>query len=268
MRLSEEEIELGTMSSENLALALRTLRDVGYVVLEDVVPLEWVERAHKACDAELERYVAEGEGGEHLTKRWGHVSMLAPMVSPYTDPVCVENPFAMQIMEAAMGKDIYCAFYNTNTAWPGSTYQPLHRDIQHLFPDYPYPLPVSMVVVNFPMVDFNEANGSTEVYPGTHLVTDVDPEDRQKLLERAALLPSARTNITAGSLVVRDMRMWHRGMPNPSDTVRTMLAIVYSRGFWITDPRMNQIPRSTWEQMSEKSKHLFRHNTILEDLPA
>jgi ectoine hydroxylase-related dioxygenase (phytanoyl-CoA dioxygenase family) len=265
MRLSEQEIQSGAMSAENLALTLRILHDVGYVVLEDVVPMEWVNRARAACDAELERYVAEGEGGKHLEERWGQVSMLAPMQSPYTDPVCVENPFALQVMEAAMGSDLYCAFYNTNTSWPGSTYQPLHRDIYHLFPDYPAPLPVSMIVVNFPLVDFNEENGSTEVYPGTHLITDIDPADNKRLEERAKLLPAVRTNVNAGSLVVRDMRMWHRGMPNNSKQIRTMLAIVYARRFWMLDPRMNEIPRGTWEEMSEKSKHLFRFNRILEE---
>ena len=191
--------------------------------------------------------------------------MLAPMETPYTDPIAVENPLALQVMEAAMGKDFYCMFYNTNTAYPGSEYQRLHRDIGLPFPELPYALPVYMVVVNIPLVDFTLENGSTEVYPGTHLITDIDPADGQKLLERAEHLPAVRTNLKAGSLVVRDMRMWHRGMPNPSDMVRTMLAIVYGRGFWKTDPRMNQIPRSTWDNFSETSKYLFRNSPIVED---
>lgn len=265
MRLTKEEMEAGAMSPENLALAARTLHDVGYVVLEDVLPLEWVNQARARCDADIAEFVAKELTPETHAERAGHVSMLAPMHAPYTDPIAVENPFALQVMEAAMGKNFYCMFYNTNTAYPGSMYQRLHRDIYLPFPELKHPLPVYMVVVNIPLVDFTLENGSTEVYPGTHLITDIDPEDAQKLLERAQLLPSARTNIKAGSIVVRDMRMWHRGMPNPSDMVRTMLAIVYGRDFWMTDPRMNRIPRSTYDAFSEKSKRLFRFNPIIED---
>ncbi|GDX40753.1 hypothetical protein LBMAG21_10450 [Armatimonadota bacterium] len=265
MHLTSEERAAGTMSPKNLALAVRTLNDVGYVVLEEILPLDWVENARAQCDADIAEFVANELTPETNAERAGHVSMLAPMHAPYTDAIAVENPFALQVMEAAMGKNIYCMFYNTNTAYPGSMYQRLHRDIYLPFPELDHPLPAYMVVVNIPLIDFTLENGSTEVYPGTHHITDIDPEDSQKLLERAQYLPATRTNVKAGSLVVRDMRMWHRGMPNPSDTVRTMLAIVYGRGFWMTDPRMNQIPRSTWDTFSEKSKYLFRNSPIIED---
>ena len=264
MNLSKEEIQAGALSAENLEVALRTLSDVGYVVLEEVIPLDWVEQMRSACDEDLKVYFeAEVDEATHK-QRGGNVSMLAPYLSPYTDAVAIENPFACQIMAAAMGDNYYCTFYNTNTAWPGSEYQRIHRDIGHIFPEYPSPLPVAMIVVNIPLVDFTLENGSTEVWPGTHLITDRAVEDGQKLLERAALLPSARTNLKAGSLVVRDMRMWHRGMPNTSNQIRTMLALVYCRGFWIPDARMRPIPRTTWEGMSERARKLFRHNPVAE----
>ena len=41
------------------------------------------------------------------------------------------------------------------------------------------------------------------------------PEDNQLSLEkRVQSLASVRMLIPAGSLVIRDMRCWHRGMPN------------------------------------------------------
>jgi len=43
MRLSPEEYKAGTMSEANLKLALRTLRDTGYVVVEDVFDRVFVD---------------------------------------------------------------------------------------------------------------------------------------------------------------------------------------------------------------------------------
>src|SRR5262250_417992 len=75
--------------------------------------------------------------------------------------------------------------------------------------------------------DFTEENGSTEVWPGTHLIVDDGPEDGKALEGRAAQMASVRTNVPVGSLILRDLRTWHRGMPNDADHPRTMLAIVY-----------------------------------------
>jgi hypothetical protein len=38
-----------------------------------------------------------------------------------------------------------------------------------------------------------------------------------------------------GSLLIRDIRLWHRGMPNRSDRVRHMLAMIHNVG-WLQRP--------------------------------
>ncbi|MBM3278315.1 MAG: phytanoyl-CoA dioxygenase family protein [Candidatus Handelsmanbacteria bacterium] len=56
-------------------------------------------------------------------------------------------------------------------------------------------------------MNFTADNGTTEVWPGSHLITD-RPEDRGvPLEERARELPSERMTAPAGALVVRDLRM-------------------------------------------------------------
>ena len=49
--------------------------------------------------------------------------------------------------------------------------QPLHVDIGHLWPGLQKAHPAHALVVNVPVVDMTAENGSTELWPGTHLDT-------------------------------------------------------------------------------------------------
>ena len=88
---------------------------------------------------------------------------------PCIDPLAIENPWAVQIMEIMIGKDYWAKLpYHCNSMvpnWPET--QVIHRDQLHLFPDMLIAKPP-----HIPLVDFAGQNGSTEVWPGTHLIAD------------------------------------------------------------------------------------------------
>ena len=262
MELSPAERRNGKLSGERLQSALSALHDTGYVVLERALPDDWIKTIRAACDADLHVYLRKRANRKRfLDDNKGHVGMYPARRSPYLDPVAIANPFALQIMEAAMGPNVFCTFYNTNTAWPGCGTQQIHRDTRHLFPEVNVPLPVHTVVVNIPLVDFTLENGATEVWPGSHLILDRPEDQGTSLEERAAHLLSVRPVLPAGSLVVRDLRVWHRGMPNKTDTIRTMLAIVYFRAF-LNRPEALTIPKDVWDGLPEGTRNILRYNRI------
>jgi len=269
MKLTPEEAQAGRLSDENLQLALRALRDVGLVVVESVFDEAWVTEFRAAYNERLEQHIASQGGMEGINKKsfgQNHIGMHLPLVPPFSDPQVVANPIAVQIMSAALGDDLRCSFYHTNTAYPGSKFQPIHRDFGPLFgTELDVPTPVTHVVLNIPLTDFTVENGSTEVWPGTHLIVDKLASDGQpeNLVARAEGLGSIRTNIPAGSIVIRDLRLWHRGMPNNSQEIRTMLALVYSRG-WTAVAKLLDIPRETWASWPASAREIFRHNNIVE----
>jgi Phytanoyl-CoA dioxygenase (PhyH) len=271
MKISAAELQAGAMNDENLKIAVRTLKECGFVVLEDVLAREWVDRTRQVCDEILGRYMRTLCPEKRQTMERTHAAMFPPACSPFMDAVAIENPFAVQVTEAAIGPDFFCTFYNTNTQWPHSGMQHVHRDFDHLFPGFPVPLPITQVIVNIPLIDFTLENGATEVWPGTHLIVDEPPKDGEALEERAKCLPSVRTTVSAGSIVLRDMRTWHRGMPNQTNEIRTMLAMIYDRPFlnaYISATELIEIPRRTWEQMSDRAKHIFRYNPIVDKEPS
>jgi ectoine hydroxylase-related dioxygenase (phytanoyl-CoA dioxygenase family) len=267
VNITPEERAAGELSPERLRAAIRTFQDVGYVVLQDMYDPEFLQEVRAGYEAMLDEYLA-GRGGldalEGKTFGKNHIGFHPPLVPPVSDERIVAHPVAVQLMSVLLGKDFQCGFYNTNTAMPGSGIQPVHKDTLPLFgAEMNVPHPVHVLVVNVPLCDFTLENGSTEVWPGSHLIIETDPEDWKRLEERARNLRSERTNLTLGSLVLRDMRMWHRGMPNHADYPRAMAALVYSRGFLRTGTL--EIPRATWEGWGEAARHIFRHNRLVDE---
>lgn len=267
MQISSREREEGRLSPESLAEAVRTFNDVGMVVLEGILDKAFMDQVRSAYDIELEKEL-ETRGGEEgiKGKTFGlnHIGFFPPMVAPFADVRLSANSFAVQVSEEILGQDFQCDFYHTNTALPDSGIQPIHRDTGMLFgTELSVPLPCAALVVNIALCDFTVENGSTEFWPGTHLIVDKTAEEGKHLEARAKNLTSLRTNMPAGSVALRDLRAWHRGMPNNADYPRTMFALVYKRG-WLSYSQIS-IPQSTWDGWSERAQQIYRRNTTVPD---
>ncbi|MBM3263645.1 MAG: phytanoyl-CoA dioxygenase family protein [candidate division Zixibacteria bacterium] len=263
MDISVEERREGRLSADRLAAAQLRLRQAGYVVLENVLSLDWLVGIREAFDKELAR--VEPDGAASTDRRGG---CHAPLCMPFFDPLIVENPIGLQIMESVMGEDLWAMLpYHTNTSWPGAGMQHGHSDTKHLFPEVPVVLPPSLMVLNIPVVDFTEENGSTEVWPGSHLIVDasIGSSPLETLERRAAEMPSVRLNVPTGAIVLRDMRVWHRGTPNRTDIVRTMISLVYFRQLHGLPDHLTHLPVIPWackNLLSERAKRIFRYNPV------
>ena len=230
-----------------------------------------VENLRRAYEDLIELYLADRGGIDALEgKTFGrnHLGMHPAVTAPWSDPAIVANPVIDAVLSELLGPDYQCGYYHSNAAYPGSGVQPVHRDSGSLFSarelNTPHP-PVS-IVLNVPLCAFTEKNGSTEVWPGSHLIVDRDASDASDLEARAASLASARTNVPVGSMILRDLRMFHRGMPNLGSTVRPMLSIVYVRGF--LNAAVLEIPQRTWDGWPERVRQIFRNNRVVPDAEA
>ena len=253
--LSEQERIGNYLSKDSLDAGTRLLRETGLVVIESVLPRDWIEEVNIAMTEVLDK---SGETDNGVN----------PMLQmPFMDPRIIDNPFAMAIMKAAMGEKFFAYLpYGCNSTSPGNETQWIHRDSGQLFPELPFALPVTTIVVNIPLTDFTVENGATEVWPGSHLIVDDEAVRNSPYNvcdeERAAKLPSFQLVMPAGSVVVRDMRCWHRAMPNTTDTPRHMLALVYFRRFHHSPNAPGifnaRVPEEIWSNMSEASQEVYR----------
>ena len=125
-------------------------------------------------------------------------------------------------------------------------------------------MPPLLLVVNIALDDFTADNGATEIWPGSHLLVDADDKEAATLIipeQRHKTQPSTRTTMTAGSVVMRDMRTWHRGMPNNTHEPRTMLMLVYYRQYFIPDGFSLSLDPLELDQFSTQAQLTYRLRT-------
>ena len=246
--VSSSEQATGQLSAANLDQAVRYLREIGVAIVEGAIPRETVSEVHEA-------YVKKVHGRRKL--------LYPPLEPPFVDHEIIANPFALQVLEVVLGKKIGWALFNARRGQAGGGTDPegsggdIHRDGAHLFPELPIPLPASGICMDIPLIDFNEVNGAIRVFPGTHLVVDDPPTDIRNLPKRAQQFPSTQLATPAGSIILRDMRLWHSAMPNHTSEDRPWLTSLYVRVFQHAHERM-YIPPEIKQGLPKHARRLLR----------
>lgn len=254
MHLSPDELQRASLSPETLKSAVEQVRMNGYVIFEGVLPRERVAALHSRFMEVFEAYVARTQSNRGANRFQMHL----PFAAPFCEPQVIAHPFALAVMDQLLGDDCVCHYFASDTPLPGSDYQKVHSDIRPLFPESDLVAPPFSIVLNIPLVDFREENGPLEIWPGgTHLMPGV--RDMERL---APLMRSELVLVPAGSLIIRDLRMWHRGTPNRSTAPRPNMALIYSRPWLKTHYPPIAIPEATYRNLSERAQRLFRLENI------
>jgi ectoine hydroxylase-related dioxygenase (phytanoyl-CoA dioxygenase family) len=255
MKASPEEIERGALSPGSLRLAVQRVKADGYVVLESVLSPEFIAELRAAFMRRFQEHVAREDSNRGVNRYQMHL----PFEMPFVDPRVIVNPIALSIIEAVLGPKVVCQYFASDTPMPGSDYQTVHSDIHALFPETDLVVPAYGLVLNIPLVDFRADNGPVEIWPGgTHLAP--------MTLDMKALAPTMRSEcvlMPAGSVLIRDLRMWHRGTPNRSSEPRPNIALIYARPWLKTEYPPIQIPREAFERLPARAKELFRYERIV-----
>ena len=241
IRLSDAEQRDGQLSSQSLAEAVRLIRDLGAVIIESGIPLDLLADIRRAFIED-----APGEGRLH------------PKKLPYCDPSIIANPYALAVLETVMGRKIALAGYQINKADPGTGREGgASRGGSHLFPELACPLPPSCIQMAVPSGDWTKEDGAQRIWPGSHLIMDQPPSDVKNVSVRARHLPSVRTTMEQGSLLLTDLRLWHTGMPNTTDHATLTMNIRYVRVFAHSHERY-ALPENVRRKLPPAARRILR----------
>ncbi|KAI0112015.1 hypothetical protein GGR51DRAFT_507702 [Nemania sp. FL0031] len=248
VRLSSEEIKSRKLNERNLEIAVRGVHLDGLVIVEDVVPHEHLDRLNTKMVEDARILQARGEDGP-FNYNVGNIQQDAPPYAEYFYPSIFTNPIATQITSSVLGprpKWTFCSGNSSMPPVPGSLpqRQPVHADADFAHPEHPFAL-----VVNIPLIDMTPHNGSTEVWLGTHTgFGGIEAQEgahgerasgriKEDLMAKrvASHGPPLQPEIKKGSIIIRDLRLWHAGMPNSSKEVRVMLAQIHFAN-WYRNP--------------------------------
>jgi ectoine hydroxylase-related dioxygenase (phytanoyl-CoA dioxygenase family) len=235
-KASPEEKSKQKYSTSTLQQILAQMHEDGLVVLEDVVDVAHVDAINEYMQKETDRLLEAPDSYFNHGVR-SNILHCAPLKPGYIFEDIYMNPFVIQVMNAYLGARPRWNFITGNNALSHTDdmRQPVHKDIR--WPNHvtgPF-----YVIANVPLSDFSPANGSTEFWLGSHRATTSDDQSydkdgnitcnvkEERLEQRRSQRPPIQIHMKKGSISLRDLRLWHCGMPNPSDEHRIMLATGY-----------------------------------------
>lgn len=243
----------GGWDTAAIAEAIRTFRRYGLCWIPEVLSTAEVARCRDAAEDRLERCLARiselghpplGRGTpngyrEIVARAPGRYDMLyGTDAAPFTDREVRGNPRWMPLVQSLLGGQASLLFCGLLMTRGGAADQPWHTDGEHLFgPEVPT-LPAHCLNVFLPLVDVNADNGGTEFCPGSHFLTagvpeiyEQSPKHVDEIGWRGRPLPLA---VPAGSAVIFDYRLLHRGLANRTDRSRPILYLTFAAP-WFRD---------------------------------
>ncbi|KAJ4368393.1 hypothetical protein N0V83_006750 [Neocucurbitaria cava] len=234
---SHTELKQKSLSQRNLEIAIRALTRDGLVVLEDMVDHAILDRLNVKMVKDAYELQARKDSPFNYNK--GNIQQDPPLAEEWFSDDIFINPIVTQVTSTALGPKPSLRFVSGNTALPPTetsppASQPIHNDADFDHPNIPFAL-----VVNVPLVTMTPENGSTEIWLGTHNGTTIADQEgehgdrasgriKKPMLEaRREVRPPSQPVVKKGSIVVRDLRLWHGGKPNLGTEPRVMLAMIH-----------------------------------------
>jgi len=269
--------EVEIVSPEDATRAARLFHRDGFVVIDNVIDAETIERVKLRVEtiaADIKALDPRGLGnrgpkryslgGPHKTGSLLHYEEIASLV---------DLPAIRPALKAIFGNERYVVRggrgdYNLPG---GSTYQVLHSDVWSDFLVDPavteFPdsgrlnyrnLPIFNVVVNFLLGNLTALNAPIRQIPGTQNSQRVMPtlDDEPLWMKRSTLCPAP-----AGAAIIRDPRAWHGGTPNLGDAPRMMPNIEYYPSWYRYQDNgqmTRSMPRDVYDTLSPFGKHICR----------
>ena len=256
IRLSHEKL-----NEVQLEEAVRALTRDGACVLQNAVRADHLRLLDAQLTAELDQPSAEGPlVKDILSFSYSHKHLVqsAPRAPKWVFADLVANPAVEQVALAYVGsccnderkyivsERTYLGLYSCNSNMPGNREeQPVHSDIGNSKQQKD----CRSLIANVCTCDVDERNGAIELMLGTQEMCvssdsidawgdrSVAPasrgipqkflDDRAKACQAVGKPARVRVATQLGDVLLRDRRLWHRGMQNPSGSPRHMLSMTY-----------------------------------------
>ncbi|KAM0708879.1 hypothetical protein Q7P35_002915 [Cladosporium inversicolor] len=240
--------ESGVLSPELMAEALTFLHRDGIIILANAIDTKHLDALQAILGPEAEQVAQDPDHHFNFGKETRNMDQAPPLAPELMYQDIWANPLAVAILKNVMGPELVCHYANGNTALQATGRQPVHSDIHTAHPLFPF-----AYAINIPLCDVSADNGSTEIWPGSHRDSNIDQHrgegsgeghltiKHSLIEERRKNCPPVQPSSRKGSLIIRDIRLWHAGMPNRTAAPRIMLAFV-AQPKWFQAPSKVLLP--------------------------
>ncbi len=216
------------ISEKQLAAWVDQFYRDGCLFLRNVLPAEWTATLR----ADLEWALQENPNG--LNNRNERIHLAHRMFESSAANLRLFDMEPMiSLAEAIIGPDCHVIHNNSFLSPPGGGLDTWHQDDRPHYivtggtPPINVHLPVLFFTANYYLTDVTEVeHGGTEVVPASHLFGASPPRQ----LEGTEWEERIQYNLgPAGSVILFNNQVWHRGGPNRSQRTRYITQVTYAR---------------------------------------
>jgi ectoine hydroxylase-related dioxygenase (phytanoyl-CoA dioxygenase family) len=216
--------DAGQADATQIAKWVEAFHRDGYLLLHNILPPDLVVQLKDDLDHALTQ---PDQKNEMLELR-----MRMFEISPANLRLFDWEPI-VSFAESLISPDCHVIHNNSFRTPPGGGISTWHQDdpphllVTHGEPPTNIRLPVLLFTANYYLTDVTETEyGPTEVIPGSHLFGAAPPGDMQGTQWQERVVPCLGK---AGSVVMFNNQVWHRGAPNRSERTRYMTQVSYAR---------------------------------------
>ena len=217
------------VSEEQLGAWVDQFNREGCLFLRNVLPLDWTSELR----SDLERSLRDNPNGLNNKSHRAHLAHRMFETSAANLRLFDVEPM-ISLAEAIIGPDCHVIHNNSFISPPGGGLDGWHQDDRPHFivtdggsaPANVH-LPALFFTANYYLTDVTEVeHGGTEVIPGSHLFGASPPRQ----LDGTEWEERIRYNLgLAGSVVLFNNQVWHRGGPNRTQRTRFITQVTYAR---------------------------------------
>jgi ectoine hydroxylase-related dioxygenase (phytanoyl-CoA dioxygenase family) len=191
---------------------LEQLQQEGFTILPDILSAEQVQLLRRELEPHLGPFGRNPFEGER-TQRVYALLAKAPSIA-----ALVEHPDVLRLVDSFLSKNYLLWGALAINLHPGETRQDYHCDDDAGAP--PRPRVAQGISTMWALDDFTEGNGATEIIPGSHLWGPGEAPSANDPRSRSSVM-------TAGSAMVWQGPLFHRGGANDTDRTRLGITIQY-----------------------------------------
>lgn len=192
----------------------RQLRDVGYVVMKEAVPLSQCSQLAEAYDKAVSTAHPDDVSRRSSTRVQDFVNR-----GPAFDALYLYGPLLAACC-SIIGRPFKLSSLLARTLEPGAPVQPLHQDYEPY--DDGWPMVGFIVMVD----DFRPENGATRFVPGSHLTRQVlDQTMNMSVTDNDEALACGQ----AGDMILYNGSIWHGHTANRAAMLRRSIQGAYIR---------------------------------------
>lgn len=197
----------------------------GYVILDHVVPEATVHALREEFDRLYADYLQDREADDSIEVGNRRFMLPLRLEGGFGSPEIFANPWVVAFARRVLEEDAILEAFGAVLSLSGSQEQHRHTDAPQLFStEVSTILPAHALTFALPLIEMNELNGTTAIWPGSHRKVRVEQDT-----------PPEHPVIPVGSCFAWDYRLLHSGTANRSTQHRPMVYATYARP-WYQDP--------------------------------